>query len=220
MHILSVFWKVLFAFIPPTDYCGGWLCFVCALGMIGVVTAIVGDLASLLGCVIGLPDEITAITLVALGTSLPDTFASKTAAEQDPYADASVGNVTGSNAVNVMLGLGIPWTMGAIYWDTAGITPEWLRKTAPGGESYEDVMLPVYEDGAFIVPAGALAFSVMVYCSCAAVNFVILLWRRKTTGGELGGKGNGATAVAQVGLWAIYIALSSWKVISDQADSA
>lgn len=40
---------------------------------------------------------------VALGTSLPDTFASKAAAEQDPYADASIGNVTGSNSVNVCL---------------------------------------------------------------------------------------------------------------------
>ena len=33
-----------------------------------------------------------------------DTFASKTAAIQDETADASVGNVTGSNAVNVFLG--------------------------------------------------------------------------------------------------------------------
>ena len=33
-----------------------------------------------------------------------DTFASKTAAIEDETADASVGNVTGSNAVNVFLG--------------------------------------------------------------------------------------------------------------------
>ena len=45
------------------------------------------------------PDSITAITLVALGTSLPDTFASKAAARSDDDADASIGNVTGSNAV-------------------------------------------------------------------------------------------------------------------------
>ena len=43
---------------------------------------------------------ITAITFVALGTSLPDTFASKTAAQSEPYADASIGNITGSNSVN------------------------------------------------------------------------------------------------------------------------
>lgn len=45
---------------------------------------------------------------------LSDTFASKVAAIQDKYADASVGNVTGSNAVNVFLGIGIAWTMAAV----------------------------------------------------------------------------------------------------------
>lgn len=44
-----------------------------------------------------------------------DTFASKVAACQDKYADASVGNVTGSNAVNVFLGIGIAWSIAAIY---------------------------------------------------------------------------------------------------------
>jgi len=33
-----------------------------------------------MGCVIGLKPGVTAITFVAIGTSLPDTFASKTAA--------------------------------------------------------------------------------------------------------------------------------------------
>ncbi len=41
-------------------------------------------------------------------------FASKVAAVQDKYADASVGNVTGSNAVNVFVGIGIAWSMAAI----------------------------------------------------------------------------------------------------------
>lgn len=44
-----------------------------------------------------------------------DTFASKVAAIQDKHADASVGNVTGSNAVNVFLGIGVAWTVAAIF---------------------------------------------------------------------------------------------------------
>ena len=40
-----------------------------------------GDVASIFGCMVGMKDAVTAITLVALGTSLPDTFASKIAAE-------------------------------------------------------------------------------------------------------------------------------------------
>ena len=58
----------------------------------------------------------TAITFVALGTSLPDLFASKQAAQQEKTADSCIGNVTGSNSVNVFLGLGLPWVMAAIYW--------------------------------------------------------------------------------------------------------
>jgi solute carrier family 8 (sodium/calcium exchanger) len=42
------------------------------------------------------------------------------AAIQDDTADASVGNVTGSNAVNVFLGIGIAWSLAAIYWTAQG----------------------------------------------------------------------------------------------------
>uniref|UniRef100_T1H5N0 Sodium/calcium exchanger membrane region domain-containing protein n=1 Tax=Megaselia scalaris TaxID=36166 RepID=T1H5N0_MEGSC len=114
MHFLTLFWKLLFAFIPPTDIYGGYLCFVISILAIGVVTAVIGDVASHFGCTLGIKDTVTAICFVALGTSVPDTFASKVAAIQDKYADASVGNVTGSNAVNVFLGIGVAWTIAAI----------------------------------------------------------------------------------------------------------
>ena len=83
--------------------------------MIGILTAIIGDLASIFGCLIKLDTEVTAITFVALGTSLPDLFASRNAAMNEKYADASIGNVTGSNSVNVFLGLGTSWLIASIY---------------------------------------------------------------------------------------------------------
>lgn len=64
-----------------------------------------GDFASAFGCLVGLQDHVTAITFVALGTSLPDLFASRTAAIREQYADNAIGNVTGSNAFNVFLGI-------------------------------------------------------------------------------------------------------------------
>lgn len=91
------------------------MCFFSSLIAIGILTAIVGDLAAIFGCLIGLKDTVTAITFVALGTSLPDLFASKTAACSEKYADNAIGNVTGSNSVNVFLGLGLPWVLAAIY---------------------------------------------------------------------------------------------------------
>merc|ERR1719409_2352473 len=115
--------------------------------MIGLVTVFIGDMAGLLGCCLGIRNEITAITFVALGTSLPDTFASKSAAENDPYADAAIVNVTGSNSVNVFLGLGLPWMIGACVW--AG-------KEKVGGETQ---LMPVGADG--------LDFSVIVFTICA-----------------------------------------------------
>lgn len=162
MHFLTLFWKVVFAMIPPTDYWGGWACFSTSIIMIGFLTAIIGDLASSFGCTIGLKDAVTAISFVALGTSVPDTFASKVAATNDRYADSSIGNVTGSNAVNVFLGIGIAWSMAAIY------------HAANGRE--------------FIVPPGTLAMSVTVFCIMAlAAVMLLILRRRPSVGGELGG---------------------------------
>lgn len=71
MHFLTVFWKVLFAFVPPTEYWNGWACFFVSILLIGVLTAVTGDLASHFGCTIGLKDSVTAVVFVALGTSVP-----------------------------------------------------------------------------------------------------------------------------------------------------
>ena len=115
MHFFTITWKVAFACVPPTHWGNGYPSFLIALCFIGGVTAVVGDCASMLGCVIGIPDSVTAITLVALGTSLPDTFASMTACKTSDSADSAVGNVTGSNSVNVFLGLGLPWVIASNY---------------------------------------------------------------------------------------------------------
>jgi len=37
------------------------------------------------------------------------------AARAEKFADNAVGNVTGSNSVNVFLGLGLPWVLASIY---------------------------------------------------------------------------------------------------------
>ncbi|XP_018086594.1 sodium/calcium exchanger 3 isoform X4 [Xenopus laevis] len=182
MHFLTVFWKVLFACVPPTEYLNGWACFVVSIIIIGILTAIIGDLASHFGCTIGLKDSVTAVVFVAFGTSVPDTFASKVAATQDVYADASIGNVTGSNAVNVFLGIGLAWSVAAIYWASQGQE--------------------------FHVSAGTLAFSVTLFTIFAFVCISVLLYRRRPhIGGELGGPKSYrlATTLLFVTLWLLYI---------------
>lgn len=54
-----------------TDVAGGYLCFVVSILCIGIVTAIIGDVASHFGCTLGIKDSVTAIVFVALGTSIP-----------------------------------------------------------------------------------------------------------------------------------------------------
>jgi len=216
MHVISCPWKFFFALVPPTDYLNGMVTFIFSLGGIAVVTAVVGDVASHLGCSIGMRDDITAITIVALGTSLPDTFASRTAAIQDPYADASIGNITGSNSVNVFLGLGLPWSMGAIYWTYFASDEkkvEWMRRPVIKGSilpNYGDTFYDEY-GVAFMVPAGTIGFSVMCYTILALVAVLFLIFRRKTGGGELGGPSSMSNTVGSIFmalLWLAYIVLS------------
>jgi len=80
LHFGLMPWKILFSTIPPVKMCGGYPAFVIALAWTGLITAVVGSVATVLGCVAGLKPAITAITLVAIGTSIPDTFASVIAA--------------------------------------------------------------------------------------------------------------------------------------------
>ena len=77
MHFLTIFWKLLFAFVPPTDYWNGWACFVVSISGIGLLTAVIGDLASHFGCTVGLQDSVTAVVFVALGTSVPGLIQSR-----------------------------------------------------------------------------------------------------------------------------------------------
>ena len=117
---------------------------------------------------------------------LADTFASKVAAVGDQYADSSVGNVTGSNAVNVFLGIGIAWTIAAVKHR-------------------------IYNEP-FLVDPGSLAFSVTIYSIFAFIALGVMVLRRHPyVGGELGGptKYRIITCVFFFGLWFMYVLLSS-----------
>lgn len=118
-----------------------------------------------------------------------DTFASKVATINDETADGSIGNVTGSNSVNVFLGIGLAWSVAAIY------------HAANGGQ--------------FKVEAGSLGFSVLVFCIEAIVCIAILMYRRyhKNIGAELGGpaRSRKITSLVLVSLWLIYVLLSAFE---------
>jgi len=207
LHWLSLPWRVLFSACPPTCLAGGWACFLCSLFGIGSLTAGVSDLAELFGCVIDCPDIITAITFVALGTSMPDLFASLTAAKEDPFADASIVNVTGSNSVNVFLGLGLPWTMAAVYWRVSGPDAKWLEDH-PG-------LFERHGRAVFAVEARDLGFSVVVFCYASVVAIALLHLRRRWLGAELGGpaRPKAAGSACLMAHWLLFVVVVSWRAL-------
>jgi solute carrier family 8 (sodium/calcium exchanger) len=183
LHIFSCPLKVACAFLPPADLLGGYPLFVSSIAAIGLIVFFVEESAQALSCAIGIAPAIAAITLVALGTSLPDTLASRSAALADKTADASVGNVNGSNAANIFMGLGVPWSAGAIYWKTKGL------------------------DGMPVPPelGRTLGFGVTVFEILAAICIAVFVFKRKVTGVELGGDGKWLQAAIYMSLWVTFL---------------
>ena len=202
LHVLTFPFKLACAIIPPTNIAGGIPCFFIAIVVIGVMTALIGDMANMLGCALGIESAVVAITFVALGTSLPDTFASMSAARGDATADAAIGNVTGSNAVNVFLGLGLSWMLGAIVWVSNGVDKKWLARYPQIVELYAKQGIVIVEGTrlGLAVPSGDLAVGVIVFSICAIVCIGVLFARRVFFGGELGNRMRYPTAILFVSL--------------------
>ena len=76
-----------------------------------------------------------------------------TAAKNSKNADSAIGNITGSNAVNVFLGLGLPWLIATIY------------NTSKYGRNYK-------------VPSGDLSFYVIMFLIATVLWFVTIMLRR------------------------------------------
>ncbi|XP_015037300.2 sodium/calcium exchanger 3 isoform X2 [Drosophila pseudoobscura] len=184
-HFVCLFWKVLFAFVPPTNISGGYVTFLVSITVIGIITAVIGDAASYFGCALNIKDSVTAILFVALGTSIPDTFASMIAAKHDEGADNCIGNVTGSNAVNVFLGIGLAWSIASIYHMSHG--------------------------GTFNVEPGTIGFAVGLFVAEALVAIAVIMSRRwnKNIGAELGGPRGSKYFCASilVFLWVFYVTI-------------
>jgi Ca2+/Na+ antiporter len=212
-HAFALPWKFLFAFVPPASFCGGWLCFFIAIAVIGLCTAFVSDVAEMVGCLLDIPDIVTATIFVALGTSMPDLFASLSAAVGDTTADASIVNVTGSNSVNVFLGLGIPWTCASIYWAMEGRLGgkgDWELRYPEIAENPKYAGIAV-----FVVESRNLGFCVLVFSGLCCVAIILLVMRRVYLGAELGGPSvpKFASGGLLLYLWLSFVALTSWRVL-------
>ena len=79
------------------------------LGIVGIIIGsnLVVENASAIARTIGISESMVALTIVALGTSLPELVTSVTATRKGEY-DIAIGNVVGSNIFNIGMVIGIP----------------------------------------------------------------------------------------------------------------
>lgn len=79
------------------------------LGIIAIVfgSDLVVDSASNIAKSLGVSERIIGLTIIALGTSLPELVTSVTATKKGEY-DIAIGNIVGSNLFNIGMVLGLP----------------------------------------------------------------------------------------------------------------
>ena len=82
------------------------------VGIVGVVLGsnFVVDSASKIATILGVSERMIALTIIALGTSLPELVTSITATRKGEY-DIAIGNVVGSNIFNIGMVIGLPITI-------------------------------------------------------------------------------------------------------------
>ncbi|KAJ8422705.1 hypothetical protein Cgig2_002689 [Carnegiea gigantea] len=189
-HFLLLPWRVLFAFVPPYHVAHGWIAFIGSLCFISGIAYVVTKLSDLISCVTGINPYVIAFTALAAGTSWPDLWASKIAAERQTTADSAIANITCSNSVNIYVGIGIPWLIHTTYNFFA------------------------YHEPLRIEDAGGLSFSLLIFFTTSAGCIAVLVVRRLVFGAELGGPRVWAWVASLyfMLLWLIFVTLSSLKV--------
>lgn len=79
------------------------------IGIVGIVLGsnFVVDSASFIAKAMGISERLISLTIIALGTSLPELVTSITATRKGEY-DIAIGNVVGSNIFNIGIVIGVP----------------------------------------------------------------------------------------------------------------
>ena len=79
-----------------------------SIAWIVAITYFMVDWAARLGAVLGVPQILMGLVVLAAGTSIPDALSSIVVAQQG-MGDMAVANAIGSNIFDIWLGLGLPW---------------------------------------------------------------------------------------------------------------
>ncbi|XP_066274995.1 probable sodium/potassium/calcium exchanger CG1090 [Branchiostoma lanceolatum] len=75
---------------------------------IAVFSYVLVWMSTIIGFTIGIPDEIMGLTILSIGTSIPDALSSVLVSSSG-LGDMAVSNSLGSNIFNILVCLGLPW---------------------------------------------------------------------------------------------------------------
>merc|ERR1711871_779253 len=82
--------------------------FIMSIAWIGGLCTGMVQAATWIGCICEIDPIVMGITLLAIGTSIPDALGSMIVARAGE-ADMAIANAVGSNVFDILLGLGFPW---------------------------------------------------------------------------------------------------------------
>lgn len=85
-----------------------YLIFLMSIVLIAVLSYVLVEVAVASAHILNIPEAIIALTVLAVGTSIPDLFSSIIVARQG-RGDMAVSNAIGSNIFDILVGLGLPF---------------------------------------------------------------------------------------------------------------
>jgi Ca2+/Na+ antiporter len=97
---------ILEKFFPSSKKC--YLTFFISILIIAGLSWVLVESAIEISAILGIPEAIVALTVLAIGTSVPDTVSSVIVAKQG-RGGMAISNAIGSNIFDILVGLGLPW---------------------------------------------------------------------------------------------------------------
>ncbi len=113
-------WQVIFIpldfilskLFPPRKYY--FLSFIFSIGAIAILCWVLVESAIGISAILGIPEVVVALVIIAAGTSIPDMISSVIVARQG-RGGMAMSNAIGSNIFDIFIGLGLPWFFISYY---------------------------------------------------------------------------------------------------------
>lgn len=100
---------------PPIKYYYG--VFVISIILIALLSWVLVESAVVISEILRVPKVVIALTVLAIGTSVPDLMSSVIVAKQG-RGGMALSNAVGSNIFDILIGLGLPWLLIVIFSNT------------------------------------------------------------------------------------------------------